>query len=111
MKIKKEEKQKIVDEHSNGNKTADLAIKYGVSKSTINLIVKELLGVQRKRLTSQEYLAIEEGFQNKKSIKELAKEFNCAMGTISCILEKAGLREKSENGKHKGGFSIEQKNK
>lgn len=109
MKIKNEEKQKIADEYSNGKKTADLAARYCVASSTISLIVKEILGSQRKRLTDKELSTIQDGFKNGKSLKELAKEFNCATNTISNILEKTGLRQKSDNGKHKGGFSVEQK--
>lgn len=109
MKIKNEERQKIANKYSKGQKTTDLAAEYGVSKITINRIIKEFLGVQKKRLSSEDLLSIQEGFKNGKTLKQLAQEFDCAMGTISYILEKNGLREKSDNGKHKGVFSAEQK--
>lgn len=109
MKIQKEEFVKITEKYLDGIKAIEIAKEYNVAHSTINLIIKKELGAQRHRLTKEQKNAIKNEYQQGKKIKEISEEFNCAVGTIANALEKLGIRPKSENGKHKGGFTELQK--
>ena len=111
MKIEKEEFPKIIEKYLTGVSAKQLANNYGVSKDTINRIIVKLHGRQVFRLSGGQHFEIIDGYMHGKKIKELADAFNVANGTITRVLQKAGVREKSQNGKHKGGFSeIEKEN-
>lgn len=109
MKVKEESYGEIVEKYLSGTKASQLASDYGVSYATINRIVKKKAGRQRTRLTKKECVNIENDWISGLDKKSIAKKYSLGILVISGFLLRRGLREKSPYGKHKGGFTQEEK--
>lgn len=109
MKIKTEELDNIVARYLDGKKTTALAEEYGVSKATINKIVRDKIGRQVIRLTEAACTEIVFEYKSGCKIKDIAEAHLVCINTITRILQKTGDREYSQNGKTKGGFSESEK--